>query len=263
MELAILARPQWRTPLEGTPAPSQDPRVIAAPLQELVLLKADSMRLQSHLVSSNSWLVFTSPASVIALSSLAKQWALDLSTCPSRYVAVGHGTRDQLLRTFHHLSQAQIVVSADAQTADAAHTLMALDAIVASESLQWGRQKFLLIEGCNNRPTLRDGLIARGTHAESFPIYERIDVDWPKGLWQQLARAKPGEVGIVMTSTTVIDRILQLMKARGLHPSGFRWCTQHFSIANKLMHEGLGPIIRVRLDAQHLTSDLFSHGNHW
>lgn len=263
MELAILARPQWRTPLEGMPPTPPDPRVIVAPLQELVLRDVDSVKLQSHLASPSNWLVFTSPASVMALSALTKQWAIDLSAGASRYVAVGNGTRDQLLRAFHHLSQADVVVSADAETADAAHTLTALDALVARETLQWTLQKFLLIEGYKNRPILKDGLIARGAHAESFAIYERIEVDWPAALWQQLAQAKPAEVGIVMTSTTVINRMLQLMRAHGLSPSGFRWFTQHFSIATKLMHEGLGPIGRVRLDAQHLSSDLFSHGNNW
>ena len=263
MEFAILARPQWRSPLESASPSPQDPRIVCAPVQELVLLNADPAILQSHLLLEHPWIVFTSPASVVAFHALLQRSALDISAYALRYVAVGNGTRDQLLRAFHHLSQADVVVSADAETADAAHTLMALDALVARETLQWTLQKFLLIEGYKNRPILKDGLIARGAHAESFAIYERIEVDWPAALWQQLAQAKPAEVGIVMTSTTVINRMLQLMRAHGLSPSGFRWFTQHFSIATKLMHEGLGPIGRVRLDAQHLSSDLFSHGNNW
>lgn len=264
MEFAILARPQWRRPVEcDSPQSLQDPRVVCAPVQELVLLNADPAILQSHLLLEQPWIVFTSPASVVALHALLPRWAFDISAHALRYVAVGNGTRDQLLRAFPHLSQADVLVSADPERADANSTLAALDALCARETLIWSAQQFLVIEGLGNRPTLREGLIARGAKAVSYPIYERIDVDWPQPVWQRLAQAKPGEAGIVITSTTVIDRVLQAMKARSLDPLRFRWCTQHLSIANKLMHAGLGPIGRVRLDAQHLTGDLFTHGNNW
>lgn len=263
MEFAILARPQWRSPLESASPSPQDPRIVCAPVQELVLLNADPAILQSHLLLEHPWIVFTSPASVVAFHALLQRSALDISAYALRYVAVGNGTRDHLLRVFPHLSQADVLVSADPERADANSTLAALDVLAAQEGMQWAEQQFLVIEGHDNRPTVREGLIARGAKAASSPIYERIDVDWPQPVWQRLSQARPGAVGIVITSTTVIDRVLQAMKARRLDPSRFRWCTQHLSIANKLMHAGLGPVGHVRLDAQHLTGDLFTHGNNW
>ncbi len=263
MEFAILSRPQWRSPLEGRPPSPQDPRIVCAPLQALVLLEADSAILQSHLRLQNPWIVFTSPASVVAFHALVKHWTLDVSAYALRYVAVGNGTRDQLLRSFAHLSQADILVSADPEKADASSTLAALDALVARETLIWSAQQFLVIEGQGNRPTLPEGLMRRGAHAVSYPIYQRLDVDWSEAVWQRLSQAAPQQAGIVITSSTVIVRALQCMHARGLDPSRFCWYTQHLGIANKLMHAGLGPIGRVRLDAQHITGDLFTHGNYW
>ncbi len=263
MERAILARPLWRDPVQGAAPLPQDPRIISAPLQVLALLSPDSAVLESHLRAPNPWLVLTSPASVVAFGALAKRLNIDLSQHALRYAAVGNGTRDQLLRSLAHVPQAEVVVSAETEKSDAHSTLAALDRVAAQQGWSWAEQQFLVIEGADNRPTLREGLKARGAQAGSYPIYERINVDWPEPLWQQLAQAKPGEIGIVITSTTVIARVLELIRARGLDPLQFSWCTQHLAIATQLVHAGLGPIHRVRLDAQHITDDLFIYGNHW
>lgn len=263
MEYAVLARPQWRSPLQGEAPPITDSRIIAAPLQELVLLKADPQALRDHLRLANPWIVFTSPASVLAFRAYLSHCKPEISTSGVHWAAVGSGTRDQALRLFETLRADQVIVSEDPQKAEANSTLQALDHAAQETGFDWPGQHFLVIEGSGNRPTLREGLVARKAKAQSLALYERVDVDWPSELWSRLVQATPKQVGIVITSTAVVDRLLGAMKQRGLDPSQFRWCTQHAAIAAKLAHWGLGPIGCVRLDPQHLSNDLFSNGHNW
>jgi hypothetical protein len=71
---------------------------------------------------------------------------------------------------------------------------------------------------------------------------------------------------VVLTSTTVVDRALQLLRVNTVDPKGIVWCTQHKAIADRLHQAGvakLSAIRRVRLDAQHLMKDLFEHETYW
>jgi uroporphyrinogen-III synthase len=263
MDYAVLARPQWRSPLSGEAPRITDSKIISAPLQELVLLTADPQVLQEHLRAANPWVVFTSPASVLAFKAYLSHCDTAISNTRLHWAAVGNGTRDQALRMFETLRADQVIVSEDPQKADAVSTLQALDHAADKTGFDWPSQQFLVIEGKENRPTLREGLAARKAKAQSLALYERVDVDWPSELWSRLAQATPKQVGIVITSTAVVDRLLGAMKQRSLDPLQFRWCTQHASIAAKLTHWGLGPIGCVRLDPEHLSNDLFANGHNW
>lgn len=263
MDYAVLARPQWRPSLQGELAPPADPRIILAPLQELSLLSADSNALKAHISASNPWLVFTSPASVLAFNAYLKACELDLFHCAIRFAAVGAGTRDQLVKVFPQISAQEVVTSREPEKADAISTLAALDDLVKKENLSWPDQKFLILEGQDNRTTLREGLLQRQAKAQSLPLYQRIDVEWPEALWLRLSKTAAGQAGIVVTSTTVIDRLLLVIQSKGLDPKQFVWFTQHTTIAHRLAHAGLGPIGRVRLDAQRISDDLFSHVHNW
>jgi uroporphyrinogen-III synthase len=263
MEYAVLARPQWRSPLQGEAPPIADSRIIVAPLQELMLLEADPHLLRDHLRFANPWIVFTSPASVLAFRAYLSHCGMEFSTARVHWAAVGNGTRDQALRMFESLRSDEVIVSEDPHKADASSTLQALDYAAQKLGFDWPSQQFLVIEGKDNRPTLREGLVARGARAQSLALYMRVDVDWPHELWGRLALATRQQAGLVITSTTVVDRLFKAMKQHRIDPHQFRWCTQHAAIAAKLVHWGLGPIGCVRLDPQHLSNDLFSNGHNW
>ena len=263
MEFAVLARPQWRSPLQGESDRSLDPRIVAAPLQELELLDLDPQALNSQLQLHGLWIVFTSPASVQAFQAQIGRHALELPYRALRFIAVGTGTRDQICRAFSSLRSEEILISSDPEKADAASTLQALDQVARQTGLDWPSQHFLVIEGQGNRATLREGLVCRKAQVVSLALYARLDVQWPEALWARLAQSAPRQAGIVITSTTVIERLVHEMKARDLDPRKFVWCTQHATIAARLDNAGFGPVRRIRLDAQSITNDLFTHGGNW
>jgi uroporphyrinogen-III synthase len=263
MEFAVLARPKWRSPLQGEPAAFDAKTIIAAPLQELVRLNADCALLTQHLGLANAWVVLTSPASVLAFKAALLECGIDLPERALRWAALGNGTRDQLIELFEGLSEHDVVVSEDPLKADANSLLLALDSATGQLSLTWQHQHFLIIEGEGNRETLRQGLVARRAHAQSLPLYQRVECDWPSEIWDRLTHARPKQAGIIITSTAVVDRLLDAMTQRGIDASKFCWWTQHAAIAAKLARHGLAPIGRVRLDPQHLSNDLFLHGHNW
>ena len=263
MEFAVLARPQWRSPVHGKADEPLDPRIILAPLQELELITTAPTVLQHHLASPNAWLVLTSPASVLALKAHTDAHALSLSNAAVNFVAVGAGTRDQLCKVFPWLQSENILISRHSESADASSTLEALDRHARESGLDWPSQKFLVIEGQDNRATLREGLAARTANVNVLVLYKRIQVNWPEPLWSRLAQSAQQQAGIVITSTAVIEPLLQAMELRSIDPRRFYWCTQHAAIATRLADKGLGPVGRVRLDAKHITDDLFTHGHHW
>lgn len=263
MEFAVLARPQWRLPLQSEAAPALDLRIISAPLQELELIPADPNVLKEHIQAPMPWLVFTSPASAVAFQAYLKEVFQEFPFAMVRFVAVGAGTRDQLTELFTELQRQEIVVSTEAEKADADTTLQALDQAIQKDRLSFSQQDFLVIEGQGNRPTLREGLTARQAKVRSLALYRRIDVQWPQSLWDRLAATPAGQAAIVVTSSPVIDRVIAAIRAKGLDPQKFQWCTQHATIANRLQKAGLGPIRRVRLDAQLISDDLFTHDCNW
>jgi uroporphyrinogen-III synthase len=121
----------------------------------------------------------------------------------------------------------------------------------------------LIVEGQNNRPTLGDGLRARGAEVIAVGFYARHDRDWESTIWDRFKQYAHSELAVIVTSTGVIDRLLGQCRARGIDPTQLLWCTQHPTIAARLRQAGCEQLRRVRLDPQFLTGDLFDHEFGW
>lgn len=263
--VALLARPQWRG-LAGEAAGPADPRVWAAPLQllepdsEAEALRSETLAFLSH-PASTRWVIFTSPASVIAFQHWMQSTKPGTPPKFDRFAAVGTGTADQMRRSGLQ-AEGAIVVGADAATADAVATVKALAECLQSEGQAWAEQCFVVVGGANNRLTLIDELAKHGARVMALPLYSRRDVEWPDRVWKRLSEC-PGETAVVVTSSTVVERLMQSLLTHGIDPASLTWATHHATIAAKLVAWGVSPIRRVRLDSAELSKDLFDHEQHW
>lgn len=265
ISVALLARPQWRG-LPGEAAEPEDPRVWAAPLQVLEPeAKAEALRSETLAFlsrpSSTRWVIFTSPASVTAFQHWAQSTKHGMPPQFDRFAAVGSGTADQLRRSGFRADGA-VVVGADAATADAVATVKALAECLRLEGQAWTDQCFVIVGGVNNRPTLTQELAKHGARVMVLPLYSRRDVEWPDAVWKRLSEFS-GETAVVVTSSTVIDRLMQSLLTHGIDPARLTWATHHATIAARLVACGVSPIRRVRLDPPELSKDLFDHEQHW
>ena len=275
--VALLARPQWRGLSDETSLPV-DPRIWAAPLQVLEPesigedLRSETLGFLSR-PASTRWAIFTSPASVTAYEHWVQTTAR-LTGQPTgpragqqptpqfdRFAAVGTGTADQMRRAVLQTDSA-LVVGAGAATADALATVHAIADQVQSEGLAWKDQCFVIMGGTNNRPTLAEGLATLGATVMSLPLYSRRDVEWSDAVWKRLSES-PRETAIVVTSSTVVDRLMQSLVTHGIDPVRLTWATHHATIAAKLVAYGVSPIRRVRLDPPELSKDLFDYEQYW
>jgi len=243
------------------------------PMQHLELLPADAALLAELKSAACPWLVFTSPGSVRAFAQWSEHTGLHLlQETGVRLAAVGAGTRDQLLSEVAHRASgphpwrvlaAQVLIADEADRADAQGLLAAFDALAQQEGLDWHCQTLLLAEAEGNRPILREGFARRGARVLSGRMYRRVDVQWPESVWSELAAAKPGEIGLVVSSSALARRLVELFRAHGLVLTQTIWCTHHALIAEQLKALGIGMIRRVRLGADVLERDLFEHEINW
>lgn len=222
--------------------------------------------------AKSPWLVFTSPASVQAFAHWIAQIDLSVSRWPGlRFATVGSGTQQSLVALesigfLNAADRANVLSSADAHRADAVTLVSAMHARVTELGLAWPTQTVMVVEGCDNRPQLKESLAALGAQVMGLALYERVNVAWPQTVIQQLKAAQPGQVAVVITSTQALDLALRQIEEAGIDSSRLVWCTHHQSIALTLaqMRAGLqGRIRRVRLDPQALQEDLFSHEQYW
>lgn len=290
LRTALIARPQWdwSSPVgagnDHSPAISSspsiheegitDPRLVNAPLQHLSLCTPDRQILDRFRWSQRQWLVLTSPASVQALDQWLFHTGINVMFNPDmRVAAVGSGTNAQLA---HYIAQnsadparawrinaSRTVTSAVDEKADAVGLLAAMDAVCRRDGFYWQEQVVLIAQGQGSRATLVDGLRARGATVLVANLYRRIDVSWSDSIWAMLASAAPREIAVVVTSTTVVDRLLQEYQAHSLDTHQVVWATQHAAIAERLRQRGIQQIRRVRLDAPQLSGDLFEHEQYW
>lgn len=243
------------------------------PLQHLELLPADASLLAQLNAAACPWLVFTSPGSVRAFAHWSEQTGIHvLMRDVVRVAAVGSGTRDQLITeaaqqaaTPHpwRIDPKQILIADDADRADAQGLLAAFDGLAQREGLDWRRQTLLLAEAEGNRPILREGFAHRGAQVLAARIYRRVETQWPAAAWAELASTPPGEIGLVVSSSALARRLVELFHDHGLALTQAIWCTHHSSIAQQLRTLGIEMIRRVRLGAQLLDQDLFEHENYW
>lgn len=243
------------------------------PLQYLELLPADASLLASLKAAACPWLVFTSPGSVRAFAQWCEQTGIHvLMETSVRIAAVGSGTRDQLITEATQQAQGphpwrvhaeQILIADDADRADAQGLLAAFDSLAQREGLDWGRQTLLLAEAEGNRPILREGFAQRGAQVLVARMYRRVDAHWPAAAWSELAAARPGEIGLVVSSSALARRLVELFHSHGLALTQTIWCTHHVLIAQQLRALGVEVIRRVRLGAGILDRDLFEHEINW
>lgn len=271
MRIALIARPQWEN---SRPAFATGSRLISAPLQLLQCVDPDPQPLEAMKRTTSPWVVFTSPASVQAMDQWIEGTGVNPIMLPAmRLAAVGSGTRGAMLEMAEHrkmdgtfawpIEQKEITVSATDDRADAAQLLQALDQQQEKEGFAWKDQTFLLAQGEDNRSALADGLRERGAHVMALAMYRRKDVAWPESIWNMIAQSGNGECGVVVTSSTVIARLMADVAAHGLNASHLTWCTQHAAIAEKLRSAGVVHIRRVALAPLSLEKDLFEHERHW
>jgi uroporphyrinogen-III synthase len=271
MRIALIARPRWESDPAG---PSHAARLIDAPLQLLTLCDPQPQAFEALGRTTHPWIVFTSPASVQAMDRWIAHTGINpMQWASLRLAAVGSGTRAAIIDvSAQHavepscawpLDHSQIIVSANDERADAAALLQSLDAEQQRLPFAWQDQTFLLAQGQANRPTLADGLAARGAHVIPLAMYRRQDVSWPAAIWQMIGQAGSGECGVVVTSSTVIARLMADLAAHGVDPAGLAWCTQHAAIAEKLRAHGLARVRRVSLQPASLEGDLFEHEHDW
>ena len=109
----------------------------------------------------------------------------------------------------------------------------------------------------------RDGFAQRGAQVLIARMYRRVDTAWSEAAWSELAAAQPGEIGLVVSSSALARRLVELFHARGLALAQAIWCTHHASIAQQLQALGIDVIRRVRLGADFLEQDLFEHEINW
>ena len=271
MRQALLVRPQWR---DSPTAISLDPRVVAAPVQRLEPCPVDGSIASTVTRSDSPWLVFTSPASVQAFSRWTATEPIALVRDPwVRVATVGSGTRDELSCAIQDhaadpqgawaLSIEKVVSSPSDEKADAMTLLAALDAEQYRAPFAWSAQTMLVIQATDNRPTLSQGLRERGATVIDAALYRRVDIDWTADVWARIAQCPWSDSGVIVTSSTVVDRILTMMRAHQIRVEDIVWCTQHVTIAQRLQAAGIAKVRRVRLDHEHLVSDLFDHEYHW
>jgi uroporphyrinogen-III synthase len=251
-----------------------DPRIIAAPLQHLVLNAPDKKILDQFRWAQQQWLVFTSPASVQALDQWLYQTGINIMFNPDmRVAAVGAGTNAQLA---HYISEnssdparawridaSRTITSAVDEKADAHALLAAMDAVYLRDGFLWQEQSVFLAQGQDSRHTLADGLRDRGAHVVVADLYRRIDVSWPTHIWQRLKSVGAGQMAVVVTSSTVVERMVAQCRAHGVDPISLVWASQHAAIAERLHEYGIQQVRRVRLDHTHLKDDLFHHEQYW
>lgn len=270
MRQAWIVRPDWRA---SQPFQDSDHRLRAMPLQHLELLPADASLLAQLQSAACPWLVLTSPGSVRAFAQWSDQTGIHvLATGSVRLAAIGSGTRDELMKEAAQraagphawrIDGRAILIAEDAERADAQGLLAAFDGLAGREGFDWRGQTLLIAEAEGNRPILRDGLAQRQAQVLVARMYRRVDAQWPEAAWSALAAARPGEIGLVVSSSVMARRLVDEFGAHGLALTQVIWCTHHAAIAQQLQTLGIHVIRRVRLQADTLEQDLFEHEINW
>jgi len=273
MRRALLARPAWDAPgLPDQPAPAGDDRIVASPLQVLRILPLPTTACDNMSAGLAGWLVLTSPACVEALALRWRQGSLKgLAEPDIRLAAVGRGTADAAKAALFDpgeggtplLASRPILVPPDTESPDARRLLATLHSQQVLEGFAWSGQQFIVIQGRPSRPALTEGLAQSGAHVLALDLYERCDVDWPATLWESLGREPARDTGVVVTSTTVVDRLLQQCRTHGIAADHLVWCAHHRSVADMLARATHLPVRRVSLQDSHLSRDLFIDERFW
>jgi len=274
MRIALLTRPQW----EGSTVEAPDPRIVLAPLQHLQRLAFDDHLFVKGLEDSGQspWIVFTSPASVEAFGDWVDQKKKTSPSSPidtignAHLAAVGGGTRDRFAALVEQkvLRAQQIehtLFVEDREKADAQALIAALDAHGQSQGWSWRGQQVWLVQGEDNRPTLAQGLTGLGAVVRPMVLYRRINVPFALRVSQLIKETAKeiGALGIVITSSTVVDEAIKQCRNLSVDPQSIVWCTQHQTIAARLNEQGIQHVRRVSLDPSLLISDLFGDEKIW
>ncbi|NBW00827.1 MAG: uroporphyrinogen-III synthase [Betaproteobacteria bacterium] len=274
MRQVWMTRPEWSEPewmrLEpASPAGRSedadrrdDSRLRSMPLQRLEALDSDTSVLHGLSGAVSPWIVWTSPAAVQAFFFWLKRHAQDITFLGKVWLAaIGSGTRDQLLRLYPGADK--IVCADSSERADAPGLLTAMDLFMRQKSMDWASQTLLVVEGESNRPTLREGFVARGAVCLVAELYRRVEAPWPESAWTEITRSAAGALGLVVTSSGAGRQLIAAFQAHGLALSQVIWCTHHAAIAQLVQEAGVARVRRVRLNHQWLSYDLFEHEAYW
>jgi len=240
-----------------------DSRIWIGPLQQLELVAPPS-RPDFTDTGYQHWLVFTSPSSVLAFDAWMLAHAQNLfQAAYPRIAAVGAGTADQLREMPWIAPSIEIVHVEESEKASALGLIQRLIVQQSQELFSWREQSFVLVEGDQNRPTLADGLSSLGAEVQSLPVYRRTHARWNLAIRKCLQEANSHEAGLLVTSTTVTDRLISTLAELGVPLNHLVWFTQHQTIAGQLHLKTQEPIYRVRLDPRYFVGDAFDNPTPW
>ncbi len=265
----ISTRPQWRDRVGANDdavdpiGPLLDARIWRGPLQQLELV-TPTFTPDFSGASHHHWLIFSSPSSVLAFDAWMRSYAENLFiNHRPRLAAVGGGTADRL-RAMPWTTEFDEILHVEDSTKASAQSL--IDCLLARQSQElfaWPDQCFILVEGEENRPTLAQGLSALGAKIQAWPLYRRTDARWNRSLKDLIRDSMPREVGLLVTSSTVIDRALSCVAELRVPMNHVVWLTQHQTIADQLHEKTRESILRVRLDPRYFVGDAFDQPTSW
>ena len=234
-------------------------RVVSAPLQRLIPLgQAPHEPEPLHAGVGRRLLVATSPASVEALGILPTPGAAlfaQIAADPSRWVLTGVGEAS-CTALAHWLETQWRNASYPAPQAPEVWRMPAALGSGAEPFLRWLSDRTaalsegaeaLLLEAQENQPLLAEGLASLGVPSRRLALYRRVACPMP----MIAPRASEG-VGLVVSSSTVVESVIAGLTAQALNPRGVVWMTHHPRIAEALtaalgieiapMIEGLGAL---------------------
>ena len=216
-------------------------RVVSAPLQRLVSM---SEGLQSPaplpMGAARRLLVATSPASVEALQILPTAGTAlftQIAADPGRWVLTGVG--EASCTALAHWFETQRLLAPDlALPAPEVWRMPSALGSGADPFLRWlrlplsalsGATDALLLEAQGNQPVLAEGLASLGVSCQRHAIYRREACPMPV----IAPRASEG-LGLVVSSSTVVEAAIAGLTAQSLNPCRVVWMTHHPRIAQAL-----------------------------
>lgn len=249
----VLTRPLWQGAPDtladelqanaGLALPSHwSLRVVSAPLQRLIPIAAKDLQRPAPLPldAGLRMLVATSPASVEALGALpstAEAIRAQIATAPGRWVltGVGEASCSALVRWF---AAQQPPVAQSAVVVPEVWYMPAALGSGAEPFLRWLASKplalpdgadALLLEAQGNQPVLAEGLASLGVPSQRLTLYRREACLMPM-ISPQVAEG----LGLVVSSSTLVDAAIAGLTAQAINPRGVVWMTHHPRIAKAL-----------------------------
>ncbi|MFZ9314737.1 MAG: uroporphyrinogen-III synthase [Burkholderiaceae bacterium] len=216
-------------------------RVVSAPLQRLIpLTEARYLPTPLPTGEGRGLLVATSPASVEALLASPEVGAglgAEIAKDPGRWVLTGVG--EASVSALEHWFQTRPHAASPGASGRPEVWRMPTDLGSGAEPfLQWlsHRRSLLctgttavLLEAQENQPVLAEGLASLGIPTQRLRFYRRVSCPMP-----MIAPRASEVVGLVISSSTVVDAAIAGLRAQAVEPLEAVWMTHHPRIAQAL-----------------------------